>query len=169
MCGSVSRVRSALIVVGALAVLAASCGRGGGLGIDEATEILVIDGVERRRAECIVDRLAGDVALPKITGLDTDLNDAELVALSEASESCAEVLVDIGGVTGGRAGEASAEDELWWEEEPDIESLVDDLVRGGVEPEAATCVGRAVEESPEPDLAAVDQRFLADALLVCRG
>jgi hypothetical protein len=157
--------RPALVVALAVGLLAAACGRGDSLGSEEAVEILVLDGIERRRAECIVTSLDGALDLEKVTGLDTDLDDSELVLLSEASASCVSAIPDTGGVT----GEAPAEDLLLTEPLVDIEAVVADLVVGGVDAEVAACVGELVTAAVDQFSAAGDEGFLANSLLTCEA
>ena len=157
--------RSGLLVALGVLLVASACGRGEQLGAEEAVEILVLDGLDRRRAECVVAELDGELDLEKMTGIDTELGDEELVRLSRVSAGCAAVLPDRGGVV----EDAPPEDRL--EPRPLLEpgEVVEALVRGGVAVSAATCVGEQIMAAPDPRTAAEDDEFLAQALLGCEA
>ena len=155
-------VRIVAVALAAL-VVGSSCGRGEDLGIDEAVEILVIDGLDRRQAECVVAGLDGRLDLEKVTGVDADLDDAELALLGTSSAACAPAVPETGGV----ADDVTPEDLLLDPEPVDVDTLVDELVAGGMTPALAACVGEQVVHSPDADHAATDEVFLAEALLAC--
>jgi hypothetical protein len=158
------RVASKTLVVAVAAlVVATSCGRADRLGGEEAVEILVLDGIARRQAECVVSDLEDRLELEKITGLDTDLSDRELAVLSASSAACAPVSPEVGGV----AVDDPGEDLLLAAPIVDIDEIVVGLVRGGLEAEIAACVGEQIEASPDSSTAATDDRFLSDSILVC--
>lgn len=66
-------------------LLASSCGRSTTLGPVEAVEVMVLDGIDRGRAVCIVDALDDDLDLAKVSGLEVDLDDDELQLLAATS------------------------------------------------------------------------------------
>ncbi|MEM7142011.1 MAG: hypothetical protein AAF548_13375 [Actinomycetota bacterium] len=130
-----------LTMIAMLAIVAASCGRGTTLGPEEAVEVMVLDGVDRGRAVCIVDALHDDMDLAKVSGLDVSLDDDELRLLATTSAQCAPALalngtMTIGGVPLSEAtvaAEIAAADAT-------IEEQVDQLVAQGLEFAVGQCV-----------------------------
>ena len=81
-----------LVAAVTIALVASACGRSTTLGPEEAVEVMVLDGIDRGRAICIVDAIGDDVDLAKVSGLDVDLTDDELRLLATTSVQCAPTL-----------------------------------------------------------------------------
>ena len=157
------RIVALALVVG---LALAGCADDVEVGRDEAIEILVLDGIERDKAVCIVDRIEGDVAFERLTGVDPDITDEELETIAAVTAGCRIVgdetptIVEdepVGGrVEGGLIDVA-------------VEDRVDDLITGGLAPEVAMCVGAAIRGSSEPAAMVDDDNFVAEAIRVCEG
>lgn len=152
-----------------MALVASSCARSVTLGYEEAIEVMVLDGVDRARATCIVSALEHDVELAKITGLDVDLTDEELAVLASTSARCAPALAATGGVVGG-----SLLGEPWLGEIPgetgpvDADAAVYRMVEEGLDPTLADCLIVALEVYPDPaEILADDVRF-SGMIVDCR-
>lgn len=157
-------------LVGALAtvsMLAAGCGEDVSVSRDEAIEVLVLDGVPRDRAACIVDGADGVIELAKVTGVDADISEDELADLAGISATC--VFVDDTG-----AGVIDAQPEGLGEAEGgglgiDTDTEIERLITGGFEPAVARCVVEVVLTAPEPSEAAANDTFIAEAARICGG
>ena len=156
--------RRCSVVFAAAIVLATACSENVTVGRDEAIEVLVLDGVSRERARCIVDGVDGIVGLAKVTGIDPDLTEGELADLARVSSSC--VFVD---ETSFEVVEGEPEelDEEEGDLEFDIDAEVERLVNGGIAPEVAKCVGVALSVSSDPAIAADSDSFLTETLRIC--
>jgi len=150
----------------AVALVAGGCSRGSELGPREAVEILVIDGVDRAQAACMIADLAGRISLEKVTGVDTDLTPEEIDILATSSAACKVPLTSGGGVDGAAkpAGELEGVGPL-----PNRRALVTDLVRGGMDPVVAGCLADATLGAPDPVAALADDQYRANALLECEA
>lgn len=136
------------------------------VGRDEAIEILVLDGIERDKAVCIVDRIEGDVALERLTGVDPNITDEELATVAAVTAGCRIV---------GDENPTIVEDEPFGGRveggliDVAVDERVDDLITGGLAPEVALCVGAAISGSSEPGAMVDDDNFVAEAIRVCEG
>ena len=132
---------------------------------DEAIEILVLDGIEREKAACIVDRIEGDVALERLTGIDPEITDEELATIAAVTAGCRivgdETPTVVEDEPGGRV-EGGLVDVA-------VDERVDDLITGGLAPEVALCVGAAILGSSDPGTLVDDDNFVAEAIRVCEG
>jgi len=149
-----------------LALLAGACSRGSELGPTEAVEILVIDGVDRVQAVCMVSDLAGKMPLEKVTGVNTDLSAEEIATLAASSAACKLPMAGGGGVVGGSdpVGQLEGGGLV-----PDRSQLVADLVRGGMDPVVAGCLADSTLASVDPVAALGDEQYRANALLECES
>ncbi len=163
MNGSVWCGRGVALFV-ALGLLAAACGEDVEVGRDEAIEVLVLDGVPRERAECIIDGADGVISLAKVTGVDTDITEDELTDLARVSASCVFIDDTSVGVIDDQPRELDAEGAGI---EFDIAAEVERLVSGGIAPAVAECVGIALSASPDPAAAAASDNFLTEAVRIC--
>ena len=135
------------------------------VGRDEAIEILVLDGIERDKAVCIVDRIEGEVALERLTGVDPEITDDELATVAAVTAGCRIV---------GDENPTVVEDEPGGRVEGGlvdaaVDERVDDLITGGLAPEVALCVGNAIRGSSDPGTLVDDANFVAEAIRVCEG
>lgn len=146
-------------------LLAGACSRGNELGPKEAVEILVIDGVDRAQAECMVSDLAEKIPLEKVTGIDTDLSDQEIAELAASSAACQPPIAGGEGVVGGDEPPGQLEGDLV----PDRTQLMADLLRGGMDPDTASCLADATLAAPDPVAALADEQYRANALLECEA
>jgi hypothetical protein len=145
------------------------CSRGGDLTTDDAIEILVLDGVPRDQASCIVAQIGDAVSLEKLTGVDPTLEDEHIEVITAASAACSiRPDGDIGGVIGG--------DQIAYEIErlnADVETIIqariDELVTGGLDPIAAECLRMAALGEDDPLEAASNLDFLSDVLVIGQG
>lgn len=167
------RRRAALAaVVGGLLVVA--CARTDTLGAEEAVEVLVLDGMSRDRAACMVLALDGELALEKITGLDTDLTDDELDLLSVAGAGCAPVFGTGGGVIGGDDTAqgfdpiAALADPQHHDPSAGVDELVDGLVLGGMDPGIGACLVERILAAPDPAAIVASDEQLSSLILDCR-
>ena len=132
---------------------------------DDAIEILVLDGIEREKAACIVDRIEGDVALERLTGIDPEITDEELATIAAVTAGCRivgdETPTVVDDEPGGRV-EGGLVDVA-------VDERVDDLITGGLAPEVALCVGAAILASSDPGTLVDDDNFVAEAIRVCEG
>ncbi|MDW3219027.1 MAG: hypothetical protein R8F63_10490 [Acidimicrobiales bacterium] len=124
-----------------LGLVASSCGRSTTLGPEEAVEVMVLDGVARARAVCIVENVGGDLDLAKVSGLEIDLTADELRLLAATSAQCAPAMALNGPVVIGRppldeaavAAEMAAGDDL-------VQRSVARLVDEGLEFAVGQCL-----------------------------
>jgi len=150
----------------ALALLSGACSRGNKLDPSEAVEILVIDGVDRAQAVCLISDLAGKIPLEKVTGVDTDLTAEQIDTLAASSAACKVPITGGGGVVGGVDPASQLEGAG---PSPDRNALVVDLVRGGMDPAVAGCLADATLGAPDPVAALADDQYRAKALLECEA
>lgn len=155
------RVACALVVAG---LVAGGCADDVEVGRDEAIEILVLDGIERDKAACIVDRIDGDVALERLTGVDPEITDAELATVASVTASCRIVGDETPTVVEDEPAGGRVEGGLV---DVAVEQRVDDLITGGLDPVVALCVGSAILGSSEPESMVDDENFVAEAIRVC--
>lgn len=150
-----------------IAVVAASCADHVEVGRDEAIELLVIDGVPRDKAVCIVDQVSLDVDLARVTGVDPDITDRELAVLAAATAGCRIIDLDQPTVLDPDdptvAGELSEGGTL----EGAVDERVDDLIMGGLAPSVARCVGEAILASADPATAVMSDTYVGEAIRVC--
>jgi len=162
--------RFALLVV-LVALVASACARTETFGPDEAIEVMVLDGVDRARATCILATLDGQLDLEKVTGLDVDLDETELALLSTASMVCAPVLTGGGGVIGG-SGFLDEEDIQAQRDAAKLENRIEDrvwaLVEEGLDPLIGNCVIDAVTVLDDPRAALDDVFNLSSMIVDCR-
>ena len=162
-----SRLVIAVTVAGAL--IAGSCARGDTLGAEAAIEVMVLEGVDRGRATCVVRGLDGQLDLEKVAGIDVDLDDEELVMLAAATSACAPVLGDIGGVIGGDTLDPVSA--LAGQPDPDhrsaVEAMVDELVLGGLAANVGDCLVEEILASDDPAAALEGDEVLVGLLLDC--
>lgn len=162
------RVALIVSVLCLFGLMASACSRSDSLGADEAIEVLVLDGVDRARASCIVNNLEGQIDLRKITGFDLDLDDHELAALSALSSICAPALGSGGGLI---AGGGVVNDPLSGEtaaEEADVEIAVYRMVDEGLEAGLANCLILELSALEDPVAVLDDDVALASAIVACR-
>lgn len=157
------RVAGLILVVG-LGVSA--CGDDVAVGREEAIELLVLDGVERDKAVCIVDRIRADVDLALVTGVDPAITENELAQLAAVTAGCRIVgdelptVVDDGGSFSPGLLEGGSVEEM-------VEARIDDLMTGGLAPEVARCAGAAILASSDPAQNLDDETFVAEAIRIC--
>jgi len=161
---------SALPVI-VVALMASSCARSVTLGYEEAIEVMVLDGVGRASATCIVNALDGELELAKVTGLDVDLSDDELNLLASASARCAPALAAAGGIVGGAPiNEASIAAEIAAAEtDVDVDEAVYRMVEEGLDPTLAECVIVRVAGSISPVELLSDDVGLSGVIVDCRA
>ena len=157
---------AAVLVV--ISLLGPSCARSVTLGYEEAVEVLVLDGVDRARADCIVSALDGELDLAKVTGLDVDLDDDELALLASTSSRCAPALATTGGVVAGPSSAGSA-----LEAEPDgpvfdIDAEVQRLDEEGLDPTIVDCLVVRLRASPDPAGFFADAVRFSETVVDCR-
>jgi len=153
-----------------VALLTSSCSRSVTLGYEEAVEVMVLDGIDRSRASCIVSALDGQLELAKITGLDVDLSDDELRLLASTSGRCAPALAAAGGIVGGApideasiaAANAAAAAEV------DIDTAVYRMVEEGLDPTIAECLIVRLAGSLDPSAVLADEVQLSGIVVDCR-
>jgi hypothetical protein len=151
------------------ALLGVSCARSVTLGSEEAVEVLVLDGIDRARATCIVSALEGELDLAKVTGLDVDLDEDELAVLAETSSRCAPALGASAGVVGGPSvTEEDLEAEL---QVPviDVETEVYRMVAEGLDPTIADCLIVRLGDFPEPAAILTDDVLFSGIVVDCRA
>lgn len=136
---------------------------------DEAVEVLVLDGVPRSRAECIVDGIDGLVDFAKVTGVDPVINEDELADLASVSGSCVDESDRDAraGVLDGDAPEARLEVSEGGGIADAIAERVETLVTGGLDPIVGECVGSAIGASSDPSASLVNGNFITEAIRVC--
>jgi len=152
-----------------LAVVSSSCGRSVTLGHEEAIEVMVLDGVDRARAMCIVTALAGSLDLEKITGLEVDLEEEELALLAATSSRCAPALAVTGGVVGGSGlTDPSLVADGEGPGDFDVESAVYRMVEEGLDPGLADCLIVELRIFPSPEEIVADSLRLSELVVDCR-
>ncbi len=157
------------ILLAVLALVSSSCGRTVTLGHEEAIEVMVLDGVDRARATCIVTALAGSLDLEKITGLDVDLAEDELALLAATSSRCAPALAVTGGVVGGSGlSDPSLVADGEGPGDFDVENAVYRMVEEGLDPGLADCLIVELRIFPDPEEIVEDGLRLSELVVDCR-
>ncbi len=147
------------------ALLLAACGEDVDVGRDEAIEVLVLDGVPRERAECIVDGLDGVVPFDKVTGVDPDISEDQLADLAGVSATCTVIDDTSAGIVGG--GQSGGEIEEGGGVAVDIDAEVERLVSGGLDPMVGDCVRSALFAAADPAGAVESENFVTEAIRIC--
>lgn len=154
------------IVLSAVAALfAAGCGEDVDVGRDEAIEVLVLDGVSRDRAVCIVDGVDGIVSFEKVTGVDPDIDEDELADLAAVSAGCAVIDDSSAGVIGG--DQDSGDIDEGGGIALDIDDEIERLIGGGLDPIVAECVRSALFAASDPAVAVESENFVTEAIRIC--
>ena len=151
-------------------LVGAACSRGSNLGPAEAVEILVLDGLGRAEAVCLVDEIRDDLDLGEVTGVEGDLDSEELMVLFEASRGCQPTASASGGIVGeslDELGDLGDLGELDLVESIDVEGVVAELLRGGLDPDTALCVATILLTAVDPVIAVTDETRKVDAILAC--
>lgn len=148
------------------ALVGSSCSRGSTLGPDEAVEILVLDGLGRAEATCLIDEIDDSLDLAEVTGVDGDLDSEELMVLFAASQACQPTAGASGGIVGS-LDELNDLDELELVEPIDVEGVVAELLLGGLDPDVAVCVATILLTDLDPVFAVSDETRRLDAILAC--
>jgi hypothetical protein len=164
---------AALVAVVTFVVMSLSsggCARSETLGYEEAIEVMVLDGVDRDRATCIVSALEGELPLAKVTGLDLGLDDAELTLLAATSARCAPTLVTgVGSFGGGATTDAAPDVAPAATTAPlDVDAAVYRMVDEGLDATLAGCLILAVDAQPDPRAVLDDPRHLSELIVDCR-
>jgi hypothetical protein len=155
-------------VVAFAVVVGGACSRGSDVGPDDAVEILVLDGLDRDEASCLVAEIDDRLDLREVTGLGGDLDSEELTTLFEASRSCQTAAPSASaGVVGGSGGGLERLIEAVDEESLDVEGVVAELLRGGLHPDVAVCVATTLLSSADPVVAVSDEARKIDAIVAC--
>ena len=154
-----------LVVVGALAL--AACAEDVDVSRDEAIEILVLDGVPRDRAICIVDGVDGLIDLAKVTGVDPEIGEDDLADLASVSGSCTSSIEARSSVIDPDSPEVQLDVAEGGGIVADIEARIETLVTGGLDPIVGECVGSAILASADPEAALANANFLTEAIGVC--
>ena len=102
-------MRRLFVAVAVMALAVVGCAEDVDVSRDEAIEVLVLDGVPRDRAVCIVDGIDGLVDLAKVTGVDPEINEDELADLASVSGSCVTSSDDTTSVIDANSPEAQLE------------------------------------------------------------
>lgn len=158
-------IRRIYVAMATTAILATGCGEEVTVSRDEAIEVLVLDGVPRDRAACIIDGADGVIPFARVTGVDTDISEDELTDLAGISAACVFVADTSAGVISGQAeglGEAEGGGLGL-----DVDTEIERLITGGFEPAVARCVVEVVLSAPEPTEAAANDSFIAEASRIC--
>ena len=159
----------ATAVLAVVALLSGACSRGSGLDPDGAVELLVLDGLERGEAECLVAEIGDRLDLTEVTGMGGDLDTEELAILFEASRGCQPASpASSSGVVGGTLEELNDLGESEEVEALDVEGVVAELLRGGLDPEMAVCVAATLLSSADPVVAVDDDARKVDAVAACQ-
>ena len=157
----------ALAVVAAVALTVVGCTEDVDVSRDEAIEVLVLDGVPRERAVCIVDGIGGLVDLAKVTGVDPEIDEDELADLASVSGSCVTERGDTASVLDANSPEAQLEISEGGGISDAIADRIETLVTGGLDPMVGECVGQAIEASSDPLASLANGNFIAEAISVC--
>jgi hypothetical protein len=162
----VSRFAFLLVIV---ALLASSCARPETLGPSEAVEVMVLDGVDRGRAVCVVDALYGQLDLAKVTGLAVDLNDDELALLASSAAACSPAQGAAGFVVGADTNPDEVDAEVAAENTArDIENHVNALIAGGLEVAVGNCLMATLGTLADPQDLFDDTFVMSTMTLDCR-
>lgn len=158
-----------LVVVVVLGLVAASCGRSTTLGPEEAVEVMVLDGIDRGRAVCIVETIGHEIDLAKVSGLEVDLTDDELRLLATTSNQCAPAIALNGPIVIGQGPltEAQVAAEMANTAEA-IEYGIARLVEEGLEYEVGLCLESRLESLDDPHDALDDVTRRSELIVGCR-
>lgn len=157
------------MVIGVLVL--GGCGRSTRLGPEEAVEVMVLDGVARARADCMIAALDGELDFAKVTGLDVDLDPAEVDLLSSTASQCAPAVGFGGGVLdGASAGQSEAEVVAAQAAaaEVDVEAEVYRMVDEGLDPALTSCLVNRLNADVDPTETIADVYALAAVTVDCR-
>ena len=157
-----------LIVV---ALVVTSCARSVTLGHEEAVEVMVLDGVNRGQADCVVSALDGQLRLEKITGLDVNLSDDELTLLGDTSARCAPLMAAGTGVlnNGQLLDEfAIAEQDGLVGGDLSLDDVVLQLIADGLEADIGDCLLVELELVPDAEVVLTDLAALSRLISGCR-
>lgn len=160
-------MRRLLAVVAVTATTVVGCAEDVDVSRDEAIEVLVLDGVPRDRAVCIVDGIDGLVDLAKVTGVDPEINEDELADLASVSGSCVTSSDDTASVIDANSPEAQLEISEGGGIEETIAERIETLVTGGLDPMVGECVGQAIAASSDPLASLANGNFITEAISVC--
>ncbi|MDG2026095.1 MAG: hypothetical protein P8J50_03235 [Acidimicrobiales bacterium] len=151
-----------------ISLLASSCGRSTTLGPVEAVEVMVLDGIDRGRAVCIVDALDDDLDLAKVSGLEVDLDD-ERQLLAATSAQCAPALALNGTIHFGESpmNEAAIAAEILGASAT-IEDRIGALVDEGLDFSVGQCLDRQLALLPAPHEALDDIVQRSELIVTCR-
>lgn len=151
-------------------LLAGACARAETLGYEAAIEVMVLDGVDRDRATCIVSALEGELPLAKVTGLDLGLDDAELSLLAATSARCAPALPTAGLVAEAGSGQAALPGPSGATADPtsQVRAEIDRMVRQGLEPSVADCVTVRLDGFADPAAVLQDPLRVSEIVVDCR-
>ncbi|GEM_PF-2545159 len=151
----------------ALTGLAASaCAGGVNVSDDEAVEILVLDGVVREEASCIVDSIDHTMDLAAVTGVSGTLSESDLSRLAAIAATC-RVPVDFGGGSTGDEPEVALEVSEGGGTDEAIDAAIDGLLAGGLDRQIAECVRAIVSAADNPVAMVANPEFLAEAIRLC--
>ena len=161
-------MRRTLVAVGiGAALLAGGCAEDVDVSRDEAIEVLVLDGVPRNRAVCIVDGVDGLVDLAKVTGVDPEINEDQLADLASVSGSCVTATSDGSTVLDSNSPEAQLDVSEGGGIDEAIAERMAALVTGGLDPIVGECVGQAIGASNDPVASLANGNFITEAISVC--
>ncbi|MEO0492972.1 MAG: hypothetical protein AAF081_06120 [Actinomycetota bacterium] len=158
--------RFAAVALG-FGLLGAACAETVEVGRDEAVEVLVLDGVDRDRAVCIVDGIDGIVDLAKVTGVDPEITEDELADLASVSGSCTSPSEDGASIVDRGSPEAQLDIAEGGGITAEVEARVATLVTGGLDPVVGECVGAALLAADDPAAALANGNFITEAISVC--
>lgn len=154
-----------------VALLASACSRATTLGPEEAVEVMVLEGVDRSRALCVVRILDGQLELAKIAGITVDLTEEELALLSTTSSVCAPAYGTGGGVLGGSSDLTEAmvaQQNAAARTREDLDSEVFALVDAGLDRSIALCLVSKLRVIDDPQEVLDDVAELARFIVDCR-
>lgn len=157
-----------LIVV---ALVVTSCARSVTLGHEEAVEVMVLDGVSRGQADCVVSALDGQLGLEKITGLDVNLSDDELTLLGDTSARCTPLMAVSAGVltTGQPMDEFSiAQQDGLVGGDLSLDDVVLKMIADGLEADIGDCLLVELELAPDSEVVLADLAALSRMISGCR-
>lgn len=153
----------------AVALVVGACGRADTLGPEEAVEVMVLDGIDRGRAICIVETVGADIDLAKVSGLEVGLTDDELRLLAGTSAQCAPALALNGPVVLGQQplDEAAVAASLAETNEA-LDAGVARLVDDGLEYVVGQCLAGRIDAMDDPHAAFADLTVRAEMIVECR-
>ena len=158
-------MRRLLAVVAVAAMAVVGCAEDVDVSRDEAIEVLVLDGVPRDRAVCIVDGATGVLSYAKLTGVEPEITSDELADLAGISAQCTVVDDTSAGVVSGDSGDLDTAEGGGLA--VDIDAEVERLIASGLAPRLAECVGEALESAVDPSMVTIDESFITEAIRFC--